>query len=69
MRMDDQDTQVWMTKEEAAAHLRVSQRTLDRRVAAGELPSYQLGPQAVRFRRADLDALPQERNPKPLRVG
>ncbi len=47
-----------MTKAEAAAYMRVSPRTIDRWAAAGRIKRYRVGTsQAVRFKRAELDAL------------
>jgi len=47
-----------MTLDDVAAHLRVVPRTVQRMVARGELPApVQIGPNCVRWRRADLDAL------------
>ena len=39
----------------AAEVLRISARTLRRRVVAGELPVVKLGPRTTRYRRSDLD--------------
>ncbi len=48
--------QVWFTRKEAAEHLRVGTRTLDRWIADGKLPAYQKGRKLIRLRREDLDA-------------
>lgn len=48
----------WMTKAEAAAHLRVNRHTIDRYVREGLLPKFYLaGVKTPRFKRSDLDAL------------
>lgn len=46
-----------LTIPEAARLLKVSTVTLGRWLRAGRVPSYRVGPRAVRIRRADLDAL------------
>ncbi len=46
-----------LTMAEAAEALRVSQVTVARWLKQGRLPSYRLGPRAVRIRRADLAAV------------
>lgn len=51
------DASPLLTKRAAAAYYGLSVRTLDRRIAAGDLPAVRVGPRAVRIRRADLDAL------------
>ncbi|MDP9370239.1 MAG: helix-turn-helix domain-containing protein, partial [Chloroflexota bacterium] len=43
-----------LTMAEAAEALKVSQVTVARWLKQGRLPSYRLGPRAVRIRRADL---------------
>ena len=50
-------TRVWMTPDEASAHLGITTKTLRARVAAGDVPAYRFGPRLVRFDLADLDAL------------
>lgn len=47
----------WLTQAEAAEYLKVTDRTLRRMVAAGDLPAYRLGPRLLRIDQADLDAL------------
>jgi excisionase family DNA binding protein len=48
----------WLTKSEAADHMRVTTRTIDAWVAAGKIQKYNVGGmQSVRFARAELDAL------------
>ena len=44
-----------MTREEAAAHMRCSTRTVDRLIESKELPARKFG-RRVRIRRADVDA-------------
>jgi excisionase family DNA binding protein len=45
-----------LTKQQAAAFLAISEKTLDRRVAAGDIPAYREGARQVMFKRADLEA-------------
>jgi excisionase family DNA binding protein len=49
----------WMTKREAAEHMRVSTKTIDRLVRDGKLTKFPVAgsSRAVRFRRDDLDKL------------
>lgn len=47
----------WIPQAEAAEYLGVTDRTLRRYVASGDLPAYRLGPRLLRFRQSDLDAL------------
>lgn len=47
----------WLTQDEAADYLNITDRTLRRYVASGELPAYRLGTRLLRFKQADLDAL------------
>lgn len=48
----------WMTRQEAAAYLRVSVATIDRYVRVGELTKHHLaGTRSVRFTKDELDAL------------
>lgn len=49
------DAGEWLTTKEAAAYLKVSVRTILRRVADGTLPATRVGPKLLRFRRGDLD--------------
>lgn len=54
--------QSWLTMREAQAYLGVSRATLDRRIAEGRLRVFRLdggerGKGALRFKKADLDAL------------
>ena len=44
-----------LTREDTAAYLAVSKRTLDRLVQAGELPTYRIGGHR-RFRIEDIDS-------------
>lgn len=55
----DNESQVWMTKAEAAERLRLSTRTIDRLAKAGRLPSYRQGTDIRRFKTVDVDALMQ----------
>lgn len=47
----------WVSQAEAAEHLGVTDRTLRRMIAAGELPAYRLGKRLLRIDLADVDAL------------
>src|SRR5438045_2636192 len=47
----------WLTISEAARLLKVSRGTLARWLRTGRLPSYHVGPKAVRIRRGDLAAV------------
>lgn len=51
-----------MTRQQAAAHLLVSTRTIDRHRTNGRLPDVGSG-RGVRFRRADVDALVEAHTP------
>lgn len=44
-----------LTKEQVAAYLAVSKRTLDRLIQSGEIPAYRIGGHR-RFRREDVDS-------------
>ena len=46
-----------LTKTEAAEVLGISERSLHRMIAAGDLPAYRIGARAIRIRRDDLDRL------------
>lgn len=49
---------LWLTRKEAAEHMRVSERTIDRWADDGLLQEYKVGGlQSTRFKRADLDAM------------
>lgn len=51
-------TSPWLTKAEAAEHMRVSPRTIDAWAEAGRITRHRVeGLQSVRFRRDELDAL------------
>lgn len=51
----------WMTRAEAAAYLRVVERTIDRYAEAGRLKRHRVeGLQSVRFSRAEVVALVSE---------
>lgn len=47
----------WLSLTEAAEELGVTDRTLRRKIASGDLPAYRMGPRLVRVKRADLEAL------------
>ncbi|WP_395704853.1 helix-turn-helix transcriptional regulator [Rhodococcus ruber] len=47
----------WATKQEAAAHLGVSLRTIDRFIAEGKLTAYRHGQRMTRLDLNDVDAL------------
>lgn len=47
----------WLSQAEAADYLGITDRTLRRMVARGDLPGYRLGPRLTRFDQSDLDAL------------
>lgn len=47
----------WVSQAEAAEYLGITDRTLRRMVASGELPAYRLGKRLLRFEQADVDAL------------
>ena len=51
------ETLTWLDIDDAAAYLRVGERTMRRAVAAGEIKAYRVGGRRdLRFRREDLDA-------------
>jgi len=47
---------VFLSPVEAAVHIGVSRRTIDRWIADGQLAAYRAGVRAVRIRVADLEA-------------
>lgn len=47
----------WLSLAETAEHLQVTERTIRRMIAAGELPAYRLGKRLLRIDAADVDAL------------
>lgn len=50
---------VWLSVQEAADRLRRSRRTVERHIAAGNLPAYQIpGGRALMLRTDDVDRLP-----------
>lgn len=60
------DAEPFMTYEEAADYLRISQVTLRTRVSKGEVPHYKIGRGGlVRFRRSELDTWMKEHAHKP----
>lgn len=56
----EEQQQEWYTPQEAARYLRLSVPTVYRLTANGLLAAYFVG-RSRRYRRADLDALPQRR--------
>lgn len=50
-------TRRWVSQAEAAEYLGVTDRTLRRMIAAGDLPAYRLGKRLLRVDLADVDAL------------
>ena len=50
-------TACFETINEAAARLRLSPRTVRRRIADGQLSAYRFGPVLIRLDRAEVDAL------------
>lgn len=46
-----------LSLKEAAARYGVSERTIRRRIAEGQLPAYRVGPRTIRVRTADVEAL------------
>ena len=56
LRVLSAETLTWLDIDDAAAYLRVSERTMRRAVAAGEIKAYRVGGRRdLRFRREDLD--------------
>lgn len=53
-----------VTSKQAAAYLAVSERTFWKYVALGQVPRVQLGPNTVRFKRADLDGFIKKQTEK-----
>lgn len=47
----------WIDQRQAAEYLGITDRTLRRMIAAGDLPAYRLGPRLLRIDVGDLDAL------------
>lgn len=69
VRADDEDMPrdtILLTKRDAAAHLRVSVRTVDRLVASGALPTVTVS-SSTRIRRCDLEEYVDNLNPGPSR--
>ena len=58
---------VWLTKREAAERVRVSERTIERAIAAGELRAAGGGGVAVRVRPGEVDRWLESRG-QPARV-
>jgi len=46
-----------LTIEEAAAYTALSTRTIRRRISAGDLPAFRVGPRSIRVRQDDLEQL------------
>jgi excisionase family DNA binding protein len=46
----------YLTKSEAAEYLGVTVKTIDRKIASGDIPAYRFGPKLIRVKREDLDA-------------
>ena len=59
---DEKRQQEWFTPKEAAEYLRVSVATIYRLTQQGRLPAYRIGT-ARRYRREDLDAVPERIQP------
>jgi excisionase family DNA binding protein len=55
----------WMTRDQVAAYLDVTVRTVARYIETGELRAYKRGPRAVRIKRSDVDAMFREIPPHP----
>lgn len=54
----DSKTPTYVTLQDASAQLGLNERTLRRRIAAGDLNAYKIGrSRAIRLRQADVDAL------------
>jgi excisionase family DNA binding protein len=47
----------WLSQAEAAEYLGITDRTIRRMIAAGELPAYRMGARLLRIDAADLDAV------------
>jgi excisionase family DNA binding protein len=48
----------WLTREEAAAYLKINERTLDRYRSAGQIQAHKLaGTQSIRYRQDELDGM------------
>lgn len=54
-RRQDSGSRPMLTRDDTAAYLAVSKRTLDRLVQAGEIPAYRIGGHR-RFRIEDIDS-------------
>ena len=55
--MSETSSRQYETIAEAAARFNVSQRTIRRRIAAGDLPAYRFGPVLIRVKAAEVDAV------------
>ena len=58
---------MYLTKQQAAAELQSSGRTLEGRIKRGQLRAYRIGPQLVRIDAADLRAFVEARPIQPER--
>ena len=57
MPRDKRSASEYMSVTEAAERLEVSRDTIRRRISDGTIPAYRIAGQAIRLRRAELDAL------------
>lgn len=48
---------VWLSRRQAGELVGLSLDSIDRRIAAGELPAYRSGPRTIRVRRDDVEGL------------
>lgn len=55
--MDARPKSPWMSREDVAAYLAVTDQTVDRYSRDGKLPRYKLAGYTVRYRREDVEAL------------
>ncbi len=60
MRRDMSASAPMLTRDETAAYLAVSKRTLDRLIQAGDIPAYRIGGHR-RFRIEDIDSFVKSR--------
>lgn len=56
---------MYLTKQQAAAELQISVRTLEGLIKRGQLPAYRIGPQLVRIDAEDLRAFVEARPIQP----
>lgn len=57
----------YLTKQQAAAELQISVRTLEGLIRRGQLPAYRIGPQLVRIDADDLRAFVEARPIQPAK--